>query len=179
MQRKAKESFAVSDRYCYLGSGLAGCYGSHTPVPGSCTTSSMSGHYGPARPLFDVADEGCLVIATGHLLRRDPMLCMRAPLLDVTLAPGQRDAFDCESALAGMVLPAFARGSTEQRGLAALAIGDPSSFDHVAPDVYAAWWHSKGAHVGYVRGSTVEWLDGTVSTFDEAAARLDAWREGR
>src|SRR5262249_18386500 len=104
------------------------------------------------------------------VLDANPALAVLAPLCRGNLQPGTRDVFTTRPD----PMLAHALSRPESFGpLAALmaAAPDCGAFDDVAPDVYAAWWASKGARVGQRRGDGIEWQAGASEPIRPGARR--------
>ena len=150
------------DRIHVMSFGLGGNSGDGVSKDGNTYTSSwyLSGpdeflrlipeHYDPSEV------DGCIIIDKRDVLEQKPGLAIRAPMCKANLSDDQIDRLsDIKGVEESLVLQAFARGSAEQRGLAALAAisiantsKEPGPLDFVSPTAYAAWWKERGARVG-------------------------------
>jgi len=85
-----------------------------------------------------------------------------SPMPNAELEPGNARRFDRSMVtgltMVGMQLWDQAAGYSLTR---AMLDGTYTGLDDVAPDVYAAWWHAHGAHVGRRAGNVIEYPDAT------------------
>lgn len=159
-------------------SGLAGIHGAGVieRTATGYTSTNYGASYRPAADVLPDLADGGYIIAKHDVLADDPSAAVRAPLLAPELEPDAVSPFDGATGAGSLILEAFAQGSAEQRGLAALAKAEPRAYDKVGVRVFAHWWHGAGARVGVRRGDRVQWLDGTETPLADAAAVLDGWR---
>lgn len=110
---------------------------------------------------------GVPVVDKRPAVEQDWGLAIRSPICSAKLEPGQVSRFAevCPDPAGSLVVQAFAQGTSEQQGLAAMAcaaaLTDFGGLDYVAPDLYLAWWRSHGARVGRMdeTGSRILWDD--------------------
>jgi hypothetical protein len=163
------------DRSCaVLSIGLAGCHGVNVPTMlGDSVCHSTTSYYDTRlRAYYGELIEGGYVIVKTAPLESKPGLAALSPFCKASLPPGTRKAFQCEPD--NFIANLFAnQPDNGYCGIARLMLAAPEcgAFDDVAPDVYAAWWASKGAKVGQRAGNEIVWADGTREAIPAFADR--------
>jgi len=113
---------------------------------------------------------GCLVEGGFVLDKREPLLqdhslAFKSPMHCASLdASGEVDYFADSPASKSWLVDAIANdpNTGEFGALARYAKANPGGFDRVPTIVYLAWWRERGARVGFRKGDTIVWDDGTV-----------------
>ncbi len=152
-------------RLATLEIGLGGCHGQYAERRASVTMYDrrLSAYYGELV-------QGGYVIDKAQVLDANPGLAVLAPLCRGGLPAGTRNVFRDR---VDPVMGAALSDPESFGGVAALMIAAPEcgAFDDVSPDVFAAWWGSRGARVGVRHGDRIEWADGTAEAIRPAAQR--------
>lgn len=104
---------------------------------------------------------GVPVLDQRRVLRANPMLSVRSPLVDVDLAEGTVDRLD--TAAAQRMLPGLS-GGFDTLAAAALAHAgklEPGPLDGVSVADFIAWWVSRDARLGRMdeTGTRIVWAD--------------------
>jgi len=104
---------------------------------------------------------GLPVLDKRAVLRADPMLSFRGPLVDVDLKDDEIERVD--TAAARNMLPGLSGGFDI---LAAAAIAhagkpEPGPLDSISVDAYVRWWTTRGARLGHMdpTGLVIVWSD--------------------
>jgi len=159
----------MDTEYKLLGIALAGAYleGTSHGDKTSCTTydTHLERYYGRLVEGGIVIDKrpcGLDTIYAG---------VMRGPLVDVTLSPGTVKRF---SEIQRAANPLFLAGLLQSgwgpllaHGMFAEPIDDYGSLDTVSLDLYIAYWGSRGARIGYRKGTEIHWTDGQIETIKQ------------